>query len=81
MGKYVFFLPYISLNFYLAKYTRSKKISALAIPTLSDSPALRKAYGPKWDNCAAKDNINPSNGKQKPPPPARPRGGGSGPLG
>lgn len=58
-----------------------KKISALAIPTLSDSPALRKAYGPKWDNCAAKDNIIPSNGKQKPPPPARPRGGGSGPLG
>ncbi len=67
-----FLLPSISLNFYLAKHTRSKKISALAIPTLSDSPALRKAYGPKWDNCAAKDNINPSNGKQKAPTPRPP---------
>lgn len=62
-------LPLISLNFYLAKLHRPKKISALATPTLPDSPALRKAYGPRWENCPAKDNINPSRGKQEPPPP------------
>lgn len=68
----LFCTPLNFAKFLFSEIHPVKKNKALATPTLSDSPALRKAYGPKWDKYASKDNINPSLGKQKAPTPRPP---------
>lgn len=77
----LFCTPLNFAKFLFSEIHPVKKNKALATPTLSDSPALRKAYGQKWDNCASKDNINPSCGKQKAPTPRPPPWGRERPSG